>query len=87
MSWKKLRGVPLPYEKQVYIRSTCLLWQEQPKRIQTKIRRLCDSCGGAYSAALFAVMCSKKSIVEISVEYAVSESVLYALRRDFYIAW
>ncbi len=87
MSWKKLRGVPLPYEKQVYIRSVCLLHKEQPQRIREKIQRLCKQCGGVYSAALFDMMCTKKSVLQISMEHSVSESVLYDLRRAFFMAW
>lgn len=87
MSWKKLRGVCLPYEKQVLIRATCLLWQEQPKRVQEKIRRLCAECGGVYSAALWDVMTTKKSIVAISETYFVSEAELYRRRADFYKSW
>ena len=67
MSWRKLRGVHLPYEKQVYIRATCLLWQEQPKRIREKIQRLCEECGGAYAAALWDMMCTKKSVTQITM--------------------
>lgn len=87
MSWKKLRGVHLPYEKQVYIRSSCLLWREQPKRRQEKIRRLCEECGGAYSAALWDVMCTKKSVRQIAMERHVSEATIYRVRIDFYNAW
>ncbi len=87
MSWRKLRGVHLPYEKQVYIRATCLLWQEQPKRIREKIQRLCEECGGAYAAALWDMMCTKKSVTQITMEHFVSESTLYRARIDFYNRW
>lgn len=87
MNWKKLRGIPLPYEKQVYIHSCCLLYDEQPEFIRKKIDRLCDMCGGPYSAALYDVMCTKNSITSISIKHNVSENLLYQVRRAFYINW
>ena len=87
MSWKKLRGVGLPYEKQVLIRATCLLWQEQPPEVQEKIRRLCESCGGVYACALRDVMCTKKSVTQAAMEHHVSERELYRRRVAFYQAW
>lgn len=77
----------LPYEKQVYIRATCLLYKEQPRRVQEKIRRLCDQCGGVYSAALWESMTTKQSAVQIAMKYSMSESTLYRIRVDFYNAW
>lgn len=77
----------LPYEKQVYIRATCLLYKEQPKRVQEKIRRLCNKCGGVYSSALWESMTTKQSAVQIAMKYSMSESTLYRIRVDFYNAW
>ncbi|WP_312615183.1 hypothetical protein [Oscillibacter sp.] len=87
MSFKKLRGVSLPEEKQGLVRFTCLNEQVQPKKTQEKIQRLCDKCGGAYSAALREVMCTKKSISGVAMKYHVSESVLYRARKEFYEGW
>ena len=87
MSFKKLRGVRLPEEKQGLIRYTCLTVREQPAHIQRKIRRLCDDCGGAYSDALWEVMCSNTGLAEIARRHFVSERVLYDLRKTFYEAW
>ncbi len=87
MSFRKLRGVDLPEEKQGLVRYICLNCDSQPKRIQEKIQRLCDDAGGAYSAALREVMCSRKSITAIAGEYYVSESKLYAMRKVFYENW
>ena len=66
MGFKKLRGVALPEEQQGLVRYTCLNSDSQPKRTQEKIQRLCDDVGGAYSAALRQVMCSRKSITAMS---------------------
>lgn len=87
MGFKKIRGVALPEEKQGMVRFTCLTYADQPKRIQEKIQRLCDECGGAYSAALREVMCSRKSIVAIAQAHYVSESSLYRMRKEFYEGW
>lgn len=87
MGFKKLRGVPLSEERQGLIRYTCLTYAEQTPRIQRKIQRLCKECAGAHSAALFDVMCTKKSITSIALAHFVSESDLYRFRQAFYRAW
>ncbi len=87
MGFKKLRGVALPEEQQGLVRYTCLNSDSQPKRTQEKIQRLCDDVGGAYSAALRQVMCSRKSITAISMEHYVSERTLYRMRKEFYEKW
>ena len=87
MSWRKLRGVHLPYEKQVYIRATCLLWKDQPKRVQEKIRRLCEECGVVYASALWESMTTKQRAVQIALKHNMSESTLYRIRVEFYNNW
>lgn len=87
MSFKKLRGVSLPEEKQGLVRYTCLTYREQPKWIQDKIQHLCVACGGEHQRALFDVMTTRRSIVEIAAEHSVSESVLYERRKAFYECW
>ena len=87
MGFKKLRGVELSEEQQGLIRYTCLTHRNQPVRVQQKVRRLCDKCGGDYSAALQEAMCSKQSILAIAQKHHVSESTLYRLRRKFYESW
>jgi DNA-binding phage protein len=87
MSFKKLRGVHLPEEKQGLVRFSCLNYATQPKQTKEKIQRLCDECGGAYSAALMEVMCTKKSVSGVAMKYHVSESVLYRARKEFYESW
>lgn len=87
MAFKKLRGVPLPVEKQLLIRAICLNYSERPQWEQKKIKRLCLECGGAYSAALFEIMTTQQSITAISLKHHVSESVLYDIRKNFYLRW
>lgn len=87
MSWKKLRSLRMPYEKQVLIRATCLLYGEQPKNVRAKIDRLCREIGGAHEKALRECMLTQKSIVKISMEHYIDESVIYELRKKFYESW
>ena len=87
MSFKKIRSVSLPEEKQGLIRYTCLTYRDQPEHVQRKIRRLCKTHGGQYGAAVWEVMCTKESIVSISMRHHVSESSLYRMRKDFFEAW
>ena len=60
MVFKKLRGVNIPAKKQLLIRAICLNYDDRPKWEQKKIERLCDMCGGGYSAALFEAMTTEK---------------------------
>ncbi len=87
VGFKKLRGVALPEEQQGLIRYTCLNWADQPKAVQDKIQRLCGQCGGAYRAALWEVMCTRRSIAAIAQAHFVSESALYRARKMFYESW
>lgn len=87
MAFKKLRGVNIPAKKQLLIRAICLNYDDRPKWEQKKIERLCDACGGGHSAALFETMTTEKSIPQISMQYFVSETVLYDIRKKFYERW
>lgn len=87
MAFRKLQGVKMPEEKQGAVRFACLTWEDQPKFIQNKIAKLCQDVGGLYSAALWDVMCTRKSITAISMEHHVSESTLYRMRKKFYESW
>lgn len=87
MAFKKLRGVNLPVEKQLLIRAICLNYKDRPQWEQKKIVRLCEECGGVYAAALFDTMTTDQSITAISLKHHVSESMLYDMRRKFYMRW
>ena len=87
MSFRKLPGVCLPEEKQGLIRYTCLDWRAQPVWVQEKIRYICEQVAGAYQHALFEVMTTNRSITAIAMEHAISESLLYAMRKSFYERW
>lgn len=87
MSFRRLRGVRLSEEKQGLIRYTCLNFESRPKWEREKIERLCRKCGGEHCRALFEAMTTRKSMTEISLKHAVSESVLYDCRKAFYESW
>lgn len=87
MGFKKLRGIDLPEEQQGLIRYTCLNWRTQPVWVQEKIRYICEQCAGAYQHTLFEVMTTTRSIAAIAMEHALSESMLYAMRKKFYENW
>lgn len=87
MSFKKLRGVRLPERKQMLIRSICLNYRDRPKYEQEKIKRLCEKCGGAYSAALFEIMTTEHSVRSVALKYYISENRLYVFRKNFYESW
>lgn len=87
MGFKKLRSIDLPEEQQGLIRYTCLNWRTQPVWVQEKIRYICEQCAGAYQHALFEVMTTNRSITAIAMEHALSESMLYAMRKRFYESW
>lgn len=87
MSFKKLRGVRVPEERQGLIRYTCLNYAAANERTRKKIERLCRACGGEHERALFAVMTTRQSVTSIALEHYVSEAALYRMRRDFYEAW
>ena len=87
MGFKKLRGIDLPEEQQGLIRYTCLNWRTQPVWVQEKIRYICEQCAGAYQHALFEVMTTNRSITAIAMEHALSESLLYAMRKRVYESW
>lgn len=87
MSFRKLRGVHLPYAKQMLIRATCLNYADRPKWEQGKIERLCAECGGEYCAALREVMLTERSIRSIAEKHHVGESTLYEIRKRFYECW
>lgn len=87
MGFKRLRGVPLPYEKQGQIYFACRNYATERKYIRGKIDRLCDSAGGEYAPALKELLVSGRSVQAVAIEYAVSPEMLYICRRRFYTEW
>lgn len=88
MTFKKRRGINLPYRTQGLIAFTCLNYAELSPDMQAKIKDLCERTGGEHSAALFAILTRDNiTIASAAMEYHVSESVLYKLRKEFYESW
>lgn len=87
MTFKKMRGCRLSYEKQGYIYFACRNYAVLSGEAKKKIHRLCDEVGGEYSDALFAVLTTSKSVRTAAIEYHISERLLYNLRVKFYERW
>ncbi len=84
MTFKKMRGCSLSYDKQGYIYFLCKNYKSQPEAVRKKIKSIAEEVGGEYSAALFDVLVSGKSIRQVAIEQYVSEMTLYNLRIAFY---
>lgn len=87
MSFRKRRGINLPYKKQGLIAFVCLNYYDMPTHIQNKINEMCIEHGGGYSAALFEFITTENSATAIAMKYYIDETVLYRLRKRFYEAW
>lgn len=87
MSFKRLRGVPLPYERQGQIYFTCRNYTTERKYIRDKIDRLCVSAGGEYAPALKELLLSGRSTREVALRWHVTEETLNRCRRRFYVEW
>lgn len=88
--FRKLRGVDVDVVRQGLIFFTCLDYKRQPKKIRDKIDRLCDKCGGGYSAALKDLVTTppwEMGVTCCAMRHHVSESTLYRIRKAFYEAW
>ncbi|MCK9477985.1 MAG: hypothetical protein M0R40_00600 [Firmicutes bacterium] len=85
--FRKKRGINLSHDQQGFIYFTCLTYREQTDEVQRKILNLCTDVAGEYYQALFDVLTTHKSIVEISLNHSVSESNLYRFRKKFYESW
>lgn len=87
MGYRKLRGVPLPYEKQGQIYFTCLNFSTAPVYIQRKIERLCESAGGEYASALMELVTTEKTVPQLAQKYYCSPETLARCRKEFYLSW
>lgn len=87
-TFKKMRGIKLPYKKQGMIYFTCQNIQECSEETQEHIKELCREIAGADYEALFAVLTSETETVRsVATRYYVAERKLYQLRKSFYEAW
>lgn len=82
-----MKGLKLPYIKQGLIYFTCLNYDSLSEEMQNGIDLLCYECGKEYKKALFELVTTQNSVINISQKYYVSESLLYRLRKRFYSEW
>lgn len=85
--FKRLRGVSKSYDEQGQIFFACRNFASQPKKMQEKIRRLCDKAGGEYREALFRFLTTNISWQRTCMEFYISEATLCRIRRRFYELW
>lgn len=88
MRFRKYRGMSLTYEQQGLVFFICRNYEEQPKKIQEKILRLCQSEGGSNPYALFLLLTTGQSVQSIMEQFKIaSETTMYDARNRFYRAW
>lgn len=56
-------------------------------RVQMEIVNLCEEIGGENAVALFELLTTDSSAVQINMRYYIPERALYDMRRDFYHKW
>ncbi|MEI6100827.1 MAG: hypothetical protein WCP73_03220 [Eubacteriales bacterium] len=82
-----MKGIKLPYLVQNDIWCTCKLYDQKPLRLQQKIDRMILRYGKDYSDALRALLLTENETVAITLQYHVSASQLYKMRKRFYENW
>ena len=85
--FRKLKGVKLSYERQGFVRFTCLTYHEQPTKVQNKILNLCIQSAEEKYQALFELMTTRNTVVSVSLKHCISETTLYNVRQKFYHSW
>jgi len=85
--FRKLRGVKLSYEQQGFVRFCCLTYNDQPQEVKDKILNLAIRHGKEKWQALFELMTTRKTAVNISAVHFTSEMTLYRMRVKFYHGW
>ena len=87
-TFKKRRGIHIPYNKQGLIYFTCMNIKDMPEEVQQKVLNLCMEVGKDDYQALYEVVTNdRKSVLSVSLEHHMSEKKLYQLRKDFYEKW
>lgn len=88
VTFKKRRGVHIPYNKQGLIYFTCVNVKDMPEEVQKKILNLCIEVAGEHYAALYTMLTDDtKNVHGIAMEYHLSETQLYHYRKKFYESW
>ena len=87
MPFKKMKSVPLSYNKQGYIYFTCHHYAECDQATRAKIDTLCERVGREYRSALFRVLTTDEPLNRIAHEHYVSPAVLYRKKARFFSEW
>lgn len=88
--FRKMRGVKVPPDRQGFLFFTCRNYRDLPEEVKNRIDSLCDTISrgsDVYRAALFALLTTRESVTSISLRYAVGQTKLYDMRREFYETW
>jgi len=83
----RLRSVRKSYAEQGLIFFTCLSYSSQPKNIQEKICRLCQTAGGEYESALFEYLTTSADWLDVTMRYHLSDRTLERCQNKFYSLW
>ena len=79
-----MKSVPLNYERQKYIRSKSLHYNELPEKEQAEIRRLCRECGGEHCGALMEFVTTDANAEAVCARHYLGKSTLYRRVRMYY---
>lgn len=86
--FKKRRGINVSYNKQGLIYFICMNIEDMPEDVQKKIRDLCTLVGREHSDALYALLTDdSKNIHGVAMDFYISETQLYQMRKNFYERW
>lgn len=87
-TFKKRKGVHIPYNKQGLIYFICVNIKEMPEDVQQKVLNLCIEVGGQYYKALYTMLTDDtKNVHAVAMEFHLSETQLYHYRKKFYESW
>jgi hypothetical protein len=86
-TFRRLKNVRKSYAEQGAIFFACATCRQQPRAVQAKIDRLCQSVGGEYAPALKAFLTTDADWLWVCDHYHISGATLERLRRKFYEAW
>lgn len=85
--FRKFRSVRLPESLQGELYFALKNYKYKSCRMQEEIISLCEEVGGENAMALFELLTTDSSAMQINMRYFIPERVLYDMRRDFYHKW
>lgn len=88
VTFKKRKGIHIPYRKQGLIYFICVNVRDMPEDVQQKIVNLCIEVGGKDYQALYKFLTDDTGNVHsVALEFHISEIQLYRYRKMFYERW